>query len=317
MIYIFIFVLLLLIEFLYIKLAVKFKIVDKPNSRSSHNNVTILGGGIIFFISILIYCIIYGFQYPWFFVSLTLLTSVSFIDDLKPQSFRLRLLVQIIAILLMFHELGVLDLQWYFIVPAIIIAPGILNAYNFMDGINGMISLTSLVVLTSLLYIDHFIIDFADVNMIVFSLLSLIVFAFFNVRNKAKCFAGDVGAISMAFIVLFLLTKLILKTENFIWLGLLSVFGVEVVLTMIHRIILKENLSVAHRKHLFQLMVNELKMPHLKVSAIYAIIQLIISIGLIAFNGAFAIAFFVIEIIVLSVIYYSFIKKYFQLHISK
>lgn len=314
MIYIYVFILLLILELSYFKLASRFKIVAKPNGRSSHKKLTVVGGGIIFYFSILLYCIINGFEYPWFFVSLTILTIVSFIDDFKPQSFRIRLLVQIIAVILLFYELGILETCWLYIIIGLVLSTGILNAYNFMDGINGMIGLTSFVVLASLLYIDYYIIDFIKAEIIFYVLLGLVIFNFFNVRRQPKCFAGDVGAISLAFIILFMLAKLIMETENFVWIGLLSVFGVEVVLTIAHRIILKENIAVAHRKHLFQLLVNEVKIPHIWVSSIYAVVQLFISIGLIALKGTYAIVFFIVTLLLLAACYYYFKKKYFPLH---
>lgn len=43
----------------------------------------------------------------------------------------------------------------------------------------------------------------------------MVVFCFFNFRKWAKCFAGDVGAVSIAFVLLFLLGKLVVMLGYF------------------------------------------------------------------------------------------------------
>jgi UDP-N-acetylmuramyl pentapeptide phosphotransferase/UDP-N-acetylglucosamine-1-phosphate transferase len=274
-----------------------------------------LGGGVIFYLAVAIYFLINGFQYPWFFTGLTLISVISFIDDVKPQSSRLRLIIHLISILLLFLQIGILDIHWGLILLCIVVSIGILNAYNFMDGINGMIGVYTTIVLGSLWYINSFKINFVDERFIYFLILALVVFNFFNFRKKARCFAGDVGAISLAFIVVFLLGLLILKTGNIVWIGLLAVFGVDTILTIIHRLILKENILIAHRKHLFQLLANELKFSHLIVSSIYAFVQVIISVGLIIFENH-ACWFLIGSILLLSIVYYVIKKKYFYLHLQ-
>ena len=112
--------------------------------------------------------------------------------------------------------------------------------------------------------------NFIDNNFLIVTTLSVLVFCFFNFRKKAKCFAGDVGAVCIAFIILFALGRLILQTNDVTYLMLLGLYGVDTVLTIIHRIMLHENLGEAHRKHAYQLMANELKIPHViakKISA--------------------------------------------------
>jgi UDP-N-acetylmuramyl pentapeptide phosphotransferase/UDP-N-acetylglucosamine-1-phosphate transferase len=256
-----------------------------------------------------------GFQYMWFFTGLTLISAISFIDDLKPQSSRLRLAIHLMSMLFLFFQLGVFEMHWTLILLSLIIAIGILNAYNFMDGINGMIGVYTTVVLGSLWYINNFILTFVDERIIYYLLLALVVFNFFNFRKKARCFAGDVGAVSLAFIVIFLLGMLILKSGNIAWIGLLAVFGVDTILTIIHRLILKENILIAHRKHLFQLLANELKFSHLVVSSVYALVQVLVSVGLIFFENH-AYWFLAVSILLLSIVYYAVKKKYFYLHLQ-
>lgn len=315
MIYIIILIALFLLEFIYFRVADRFNVIDKPNERSSHKQITLLGGGIIFYLAVVIYFLMNGFQYPWFFTGLTLISIISFIDDVEPQSSKLRLTIHLVSMLLLFYQLNMFELHWILILLSLIIAIGILNAYNFMDGINGMIGVYTTVVLGSLWYINNFILSFVDERIIYYVLLALVVFNFFNFRKKARCFAGDVGAISLAFIVVFLLGMLILKSGNIAWIGLLAVFGVDTILTIIHRLILKENILIAHRKHLFQLLANELKFSQLMVSSIYALVQVFVFIGLIIFEEH-AYLFLICVILLLSVIYYNIKKKYFYLHLQ-
>jgi UDP-N-acetylmuramyl pentapeptide phosphotransferase/UDP-N-acetylglucosamine-1-phosphate transferase len=315
MTYFLLLIVLFVLQTVYFRIADRYNIIDKPNERSSHQQITLLGGGIIFYLAVAIYFLVNGFQYPWFFTGLTLISVISFIDDVKPQSSRLRLIIHLISILLLFLQLGMFNIHWGLIILSIIVSIGILNAYNFMDGINGMIGVYTTIVFGALWYINSFKINFVDERFIYILLLALVVFNFFNFRKKARCFAGDVGAISLAFIVVYLLGLLILKTGNIVWIGLLAVFGVDTILTIIHRLILKENILVAHRKHLFQLLANELKFSHLIVSSIYAFVQVIVSAGLIIFENH-ACWFLAGSILFLSIVYYVIKKKYFYLHLQ-
>ena len=141
-----------------------------------------------------------------------------------------------------------------------------------------------------------------------------LVFCLFNFRKKAKCFAGDVGSVSMAFVIVFMLSRLMLKTNEVGWLSFLGVYGVDAAFTIIHRIMLHENLGQAHRKHMFQLMANELEIPHLTVSLLYMLVQgLIIALYLLIPNLLTAVVCFGI----LALIYVLFMKKYFKLHYEK
>ena len=313
MIYILLIILLFLAELIYFKLANRFNIIDKPNERSSHSNVTLRGGGVIFYIGILLYFLLEGFQYPWFFIGLTCISAISFADDIHPQSSRLRLTVHFAAMAMMFYQWGLFTEQWYYILMAIVICTGILNAYNFMDGINGITGVYSMVVIGAFWYINSFQVQFVDVNIIYAVLLALLVFNFFNLRTKAKCFAGDVGAISIAFIILFLLGLLVIKTGDFSYIILLVVYGIDSVLTIIHRLILKENIFLPHRSHLYQIMANELKIPHVVVTSLYAIVQILILIGYFVIkNNPYL--YLGISILILSFCYLLFMKKYFYLH---
>lgn len=311
--YILILILLVAVILLYFRIADRFNIIDKPNQRSSHTQITRRGGGIIFYIGILLWFFCFGFRQPWFVTGLTLIAGISFADDLKPLSSKIRLTVHLIAMMLMFYQWGLLSMPWYFTVLALVVCTGIINAYNFMDGINGITGGYSTVVIASLWYINNYETAFIHNDLIYVVLLSLSVFNFFNFRNKAKCFAGDVGSVSIAFVILFMFGMLIVQTGNFSYLVLLAVYGVDSVLTIIHRILLKENIFEAHRKHAFQLMANELNLSHVRVTLIYMIMQVIIFVGYIYFQD-WGYRYLAAVVLTLCVGYVIFMKKYFRLH---
>ena len=304
---------------LYFKLADKYNIIDKPNHRSSHTEITLRGGGVIFFIATVLWFVWSGFEYPFFFLGLTGLCVVSFVDDLKELPRRLRLGVQFISMMLLFYEVGLQEYSWWFWPIALVLATGITNAYNFMDGINGITGTYSLAILVGLWWINHAIIPFVNADLIVFSIGSLLVFNFYNFRKKAKCFAGDVGSVGIAFIILFLLGRLILQTQNPVYIMFLGIYGVDSVLTILHRLKLKENIFQPHRKHLYQLMANELGFSHLSVSTVYMLAQALIIFGLIYFVDSIQnqIIFSIVTLLSLSIVYVLVKKKYFHLHFQK
>ncbi|EKU89011.1 MraY family glycosyltransferase [Bacteroides oleiciplenus] len=314
MYYVIILVLLFLAELFYFRIADKCNIIDKPNERSSHTRITLRGGGIIFYFGALAYFLTNHWEYPWFILALTLITFISFVDDIRSISQGLRLVLHFTAMALMFYQWGLFTLPWWWIIVALIVCTGIINAYNFMDGINGITGGYSLVILAALAYINTEITQFVEPALIYTVLCSVLVFCFFNFRKKAKCFAGDVGSVSIAFILLFLIGKLILKTEDFSWIILLAVYGVDSVLTIVHRLMLHENIGLPHRKHMYQLMANELKIPHVAVSLVYMLTQAVIVIGYIYCRNR-GYLYLLCAILVLSLIYVWFMKKYFRLHL--
>lgn len=298
---------------IYFKIAEHYNIVDEPNYRSSHKYRTIRGGGIIFYLAVFMYFLFYGLSYPQFALGLTLIAIISFLDDIKTLDSKLRLLIHFSSILLMLYDCGIFSLPWYYALIALIVSTGIINAYNFMDGINGMTGGYSLVLMASFWYINNYIFHFID-NIFIFVISSsLLIFIIYNFRNRAKCFAGDVGSVSIAFINVFLLSKLIIDTQDWSYLIILILYGVDTILTILHRIILKENIFKAHRKHMYQIMSNELHFSHIYVSVIYIIIQTIIMFGYFLFRS-YSILYFLCSAILLSLFYILFMKRYYKLH---
>lgn len=316
MYYLIVFLLLLAAEVIYFRLADRFNIIDRPNERSSHTRITLRGGGIVFYFGTLVYFIGSGFEYPWFIAGMTLITVVSFMDDVQSVSQKIRLVVHFTAMALLFYQLGMGDLPWWYIPIALVVCTGIINAYNFMDGINGITGGYSLVVLGALAYVNEYRIGFVVPQLLWVMLLAVTVFCIFNFRKKAKCFAGDVGSVGIAFVILFLLGKLILQTNDPGYVILLAVYGVDSILTIVHRLMLHENIGLPHRKHLYQLMANELKIPHRTVSALYMFLQVVIFAGYLVFH-AYQWWYFIAVIVLLCTGYCLFMKKYFHLHKTK
>lgn len=268
-------ILLLVSLIVFIQIAKKYNIVDIPNHRSSHQTVTIRGGGIIFPLSVFIFYVVSDFSYTMFSFAILLIAIISLVDDIQPLKTTTRLIFHIVSACLVIVELfHMLDLIYIPIILFIII--GGINAYNFMDGINGITSTYSMVVLSTLLYLNHEI-DFINNDLIIIPLISVVIFSFFNFRKKAICFSGDVGSLSIALLVLFLLLKLIITTNEPLYALLLSVYAIDTAYTIIVRKFRGENVFKPHRNHLFQILVNEKGYSHLFVSTIYGIIQLIIN----------------------------------------
>ena len=331
-------VMLLAAELLYFKIADKCNIIDKPNERSSHSTIVLRGGGIIFAISIIVWMIWQMVQGEWltvngylpFVIGLALVAGVSFWDDIHSLPDSLRMAVQIVSTLLMFWSVGLfaLDCNWVWsaliIVVTLFFCVGATNIINFMDGINGITAAYAIAMLLPLALVNGSWLKvhgfgFIEPSYLIVAIIGELVFSIFNFRpkGKAKCFAGDVGSIGIAFIILFALGRLMVATGDVSYIVFFLLYGVDGTMTIIHRIMLHEHLGEAHRKHAYQLMANELKMSHVAVSLLYMVIQLVISLGFIYLCpntiAAHWIYFFVAAAI-LGLAYILFMKKYYHLH---
>lgn len=269
-----VFTALFILEIIYFKIADKYSIIDKPNERSSHTQITLRGGGIIFYFAALAYFLTSSFEYPYFILGLTLITLVSFLDDVLTLSNKIRLSVHLISVGLLCYQVGLFNYNLLWIPVVLVLIIGTINAYNFMDGINGITVSYSTSVLLLLALTNHFI-PFIDSNFIYYILIANVVFGYFNFRQKAKCFAGDVGSVAMAFIIVFLITKLVITTSNPLFILFLLVYGLDTVWTILRRLSKKENIFKAHRSHLYQYLANENNTNKLVVASMYGIIQLI------------------------------------------
>ena len=273
------FVLMLVSMIGYFKIADHFDIIDRPNERSSHHIPTIRGGGVVFLVAALLFFLWNGFAFPYLMAALLLSGTVSFIDDLVTVNNRLKFGIHVLSVVLLFYETGLIfRVPSLFLIIIAIVAIGIINAYNFMDGINGMTGLYSLAVLLPLLLTEQ---NLQLRSLELYFMMALLVFNFFNSRGKARCFAGDVGSISIAILIVFLLMVRIQETQRFEYIGLLLVYGIDTVYTILQRLWGRENIFKAHRKHLYQYLCNEKKWPHLEVSFFYAGLQLLVGLGIV------------------------------------
>ena len=318
---------LLALELIYFKIADKFNIIDKPNERSSHSTVVLRGGGVIFTLAMVAWAVMMAVQGDWqvvvsylpFLIGLMLVAGVSFWDDVRSLPDSVRLVAQFVAMALMFWSMGIMHWDmWWIVLIALIVCVGATNVINFMDGVNGITAGYSLAVLVPLVLLNKDL-AFVDSSFLIVAILGVLVFCIFNFRpkGKAKCFAGDVGSIAIAFIMLFAIGRLVVMTQDVTYLIFLLVYGVDGCLTICHRILLHENLGEAHRKHAYQLMANELKIGHVKVSLLYMAMQLVVSLGFIYLcpdSVAAHWGYLVGATLVLAVAYVLFKKKYYHLH---
>ncbi|WP_035650368.1 glycosyltransferase family 4 protein [Flavobacterium sp. ASV13] len=304
--YLILLIILMIIMLLYFKVADYFNIIDKPNNRSSHTEITLRGGGIIFWFAALLY-FAQNIQINYlFFTGITLVSLVSFWDDIQSLSNKMRISIHFLSISLIFFDLGLFNsIPIWGVIIAYVLAIGLINAYNFMDGINGITGFYTFTVMSSLLYVNTKIQLFTDGSFIKYAMVASLVFLFFNYRKKAKCFAGDVGSIAIAFWVIYLILKLILVTDSLIWLLFLAVYGVDAVCTILHRLYLKQNIFEAHRLHLYQILSNEYGLQHRVVSLYYALIQAVVSFFVIAFYQKVQIVIVFISMIIPLLFIYS------------
>lgn len=274
------FIILLACELIYFRIARHYRIGDKVTSRSSHKRYSLTGGGIIFSIAALIFYIYNQSALPLHFdkmlIGAGVLAVISFADDIRNMSPNIRLVIQTIIVAMTFMFL----LQWGYIdifIITLVCGVGFINAYNFMDGINGITAGYSLVTLGTLYYCFS-LTPGVPLPFIGILIVATVIFAFFNFRKKAVCFAGDVGSIVMGFFILYMMIELILVRCNATCIVFLLVYGIDTVYTIFQRLFMGENILQPHRHHLYQVFANQWHIPHYRVSIGYASTQLLINV---------------------------------------
>jgi len=293
-------IILFLIEYFFIQLAPKLNFFDLPNERSSHVKPTIRGGGIIFIFAALIFFIYNQYEFPYLVLALTLVGFISFLDDIKSVSNKIRFAFHLISMLLVFYQLDLFNsLSPVYLFLSLVVFIGVMNAYNFMDGINGITALYSLSVLVPLCITET---NDSIKTIELYTIIAVLIFSFFNVRRTALVFAGDVGSISISLLIVFFIISRIQQTFDFTLIGLLLVYGIDTIYTLMHRIYHKENIFKAHRKHLYQFLTNEGRYAQLKISLLYTFIQLGINFFIV--NQLLNSYQFLLILIVLSIIYW-------------
>lgn len=277
--YVIVAILFVVLELVYFKIADFFNIIDKPNHRSSHSTITLRGGGIIFPIAVLV-AFILGYVSVPVLIAVGLVSIVSFVDDVFPLPTLPRFLSHLIAVLLLLFDLDLFGFEFWIIPISIVLLIGWINAFNFMDGINGI---TVLYAMVSLLTFGYLYQNQNQFPVFILMGISCLVFGFFNVRKKAKTFAGDVGSIAMAVFLAYFMLKLIFEKQQIGYLLFFSVYGIDAIVTILYRIKNKENILQPHRSHLYQYLSNEMQWSHVSVSLLYAVIQLAINCCVIVF----------------------------------
>ena len=281
------FMLLAALEGFYIAAARRLGIVSAVTERSSHSEPTVAGGGVVYLFGLMGFAVVSGFSYPVFTLAALILALVSFTDDVHPLGVGVRLAVQLLCIGAMgagLHAYG--GYPWWAGAAGVVCAAGLVNAWNFMDGINGITALYTTITLGTLYVINTYGgYGFVSEEFLTTGLMASVIFGWCNFRRRALCFAGDVGAVTAAVTVLYALARLMLASGSLIWLGLVMVYGVDAVLTLVHRLARGENIFRAHRMHAYQLLANEGRMNQLAVSGIYGAIQIGINIGLMMWSG--------------------------------
>lgn len=301
---------------LYFLVAERFGVVDRPNNRSSHDRVVLRGGGIIFPVGITIWFCWSGFQYPWFYTGLMIISLTSFLDDLSGVRFWIRLLVQFTTVALLLYQLEHGTLAAWIWIIALVVATGAINAFNFMDGINGITAGYGLSVLAGLWLLNRIQVPFIGNDLLYATTIALLIFAFYNFRSRARCFAGDVGSVSLAFILVFLLGKLIITTANPVCLMFFYLYGLDTFMTICTRLARHENIFIAHRQHLYQRLANEGRIPHVTVSSGYTLLQFTINLAVItaayylSLPGQILVSALIL--IVLTYIYFRLKRKYLK-----
>ncbi len=304
--YLIIFIVLLCCFIIYQFIAKRFSIVDNPNNRSSHSYQAIRGGGVVFPVAALLWFLFFGYNYVLGITALIFISVISFLDDLYGMSRMIRVIVQLISVILLFIQFSLFEFHWVIWTTALIVMIGWINAFNFMDGINGMTPFYSLVSLGTFFMLSTGVYFVPADFMIVIS-MSILIFSWFNVRKRARAFAGDVGSISMAFILGGIMLYLIIKTGRPEYIMFFAVYAADSIFTIIHRLIRRENIFKAHRSHLYQYLSNELDIPHVTVSIIYSSLQFIINVFTIwaIGRGIMNMGTFFLITIIISIIYLS------------
>lgn len=208
------------------------------------------------------------------------LWTLSFYDDMHDLSPLLRLAVQTVVLgWIMLPAIAMWGVAAYIAVTAASIA--LVNAYNFMDGIGGMLSYYSIVTLCSLLaWYAAIPVLSALVALPGALLVAVLVFAVYNVVMTDRVFAGDVGSIVMGLFVAWLIFTLSATVGSIGPVAMVSVYLVDVLLTLVRRIFLRQNILHPHHMHLYQRLTVDCRMSHRSVSLLYAGVQLAINTGL-------------------------------------
>jgi UDP-N-acetylmuramyl pentapeptide phosphotransferase/UDP-N-acetylglucosamine-1-phosphate transferase len=293
--------------------SLKKQILDVPNERSSHFHPTPTGGGLAIVVAWyagLIYLFMYGFIPGNLFFALMsgiIIAVVSLLDDVYDIKPIIRFSAQTVTAIISFSLLHgihpVLFLGKNFL-PEVVLYPiaiiGIvwfINLYNFLDGIDGYASLEAIAAGLAFYFITG-----DNINLILIAAVT--GFLIWN-WPRAKIFMGDVGSTQLGFIIIVLGIYFHNsdKLPIICWLILLAPFWFDATLTLFRRWRRNENLSKAHRNHIYQRLVQS-GFSHLKVDLLLSAVNLIlIFLVIIAIKSVeLQVPFFITALVAMSLI---------------
>ena len=306
--YLFVLLFLSLVSYVYLFLARKYNIIDQPNERGTNKEESITAGGIVFYVSLILFFIVNDFEYPLFFVGITMMAIISFIDDLRNISIKTRFIFQFLSVSILLLDIINNGYLIILIIPAVFF----INCYNFMDGINGITGLYSLVSILGLFIINMFYSFENYTDLMTFLCISILVFLYYNFRKKALFFAGDTGSIVMGMIVLFLLIKAMFVLNSPLIISISLIYFVDSTITILRRLILNENIFKPHRRHLYQNLYDKTNLSQIQISIIYSICQIfliVVTVLNLDRNFTFQLLILISEIIILTAVYIYTIKR--------
>ncbi len=252
-----------------------------PNKRSSHCLPTPRGGGIGLLLSLII--VVYTTPIPLsFWGPAVALALLGLYDDIHGISARIKLSVQFFAtavfvggILLSPPSSGGLLLF-----PAwLLFVVGTTNFYNFMDGINGIAGLSGVVAFSLLAVFIRLNLPESHFSLVVAVAVvaACVGFLPFNMP-RATIFMGDTGSILLGFLFSAMVVSLSSNLSDFLCLSsFLFLFYADGLSTLYLRWRDGEPLTHAHRRHLYQILGNELRLPHWQISCGYALLQCLVA----------------------------------------
>jgi UDP-N-acetylmuramyl pentapeptide phosphotransferase/UDP-N-acetylglucosamine-1-phosphate transferase len=251
--------------------------MDHPTHRSSHDAPTPRGGGLGLIAVVIVAFAVLDFSTPSpvmvaSIAACAAVAAVGWFDDRRGLSVRTRLIVHVLSGV----AVGMVSLQpdaplvtriamvlwWAFWTVSSI------NLVNFMDGINGLVASQIAIFAASLMLFDW---PFANASWHAAAVAAACVgFLPWNFP-RARIFLGDVGSGALGFLVPLL--ALLAMRESSIGLiqahlPLMPLFG-DATVTIARRWRRGENLTEAHRSHLYQRLANG-GMGHTRVTLIYA-----------------------------------------------
>ena len=271
------------------RLGRRFSLLDKSNHRSSHDGVVPKGGGIGILAAFLL--VSWVLQLPiLFWMCVGLVSLFSLYGDRKDIPPKVRLSLQFLGsvglLVGLFYWEGRGWPAYVLITLFSVFVVGTANYYNFMDGIDGIAGITGIVAF-GLIALFGVLSGANEALLILAGCMGFACLGFlpFNMP-KARVFMGDVGSVLLGFVYAGLVVGLSHSLNDFVVLcAFLFPFYADELTTEYVRLRDGENLLKPHRRHVYQLLANEMGVEHWKVSVGYGLLQLIVGVSVIFVKG--------------------------------